>query len=173
MCGVFCFFLPRRNCSAIGFLQIKLFWFTFAPKCDSAPYKPVQGGINPNALFENTFHSPSDLFVSVWHCHPCACRTPFSQGLETFKWEVSEHSQAAAVGWGKWGFVCHLYSLWVSDQHFEEKVRKRFTPVIPVEPGYCEGIVGAEKEHHNTCRDRSMRSKADNYGAHYEVCSLI
>lgn len=48
---------------------------------------------------------------------------------------------------------------WVSDLAFKEKASKRFPPVIPIEPSYCEGIVGAEKEHKNTCKDRARRKR--------------
>lgn len=84
--------------------------------------------------------------------------SPFSQGLESFKWEVTEHSQAAAAGSEGNEVSCAICippGLLTSIS--KRKWGKRFPPVIPIEPSYCEGIVGAEKEHKNTCKDRPRR----------------
>lgn len=96
MCGEI-FFLPRRSCFTIGFLQIEFFRFTFAPKYNNEPYKTSARGNKSKFITPKHISLPSRsvcqylALAPVWDC-------PSSQGLESFKWEVTEHCPAAAVG---------------------------------------------------------------------------
>lgn len=94
------FFYPKEAVLQLAFCKsIFFFLFTFAPKYDTAHYRTSARGNKSKFIIPKPISLP---FRSVCQClalsPPWLWDSPFSQGLETFKWEASEHSQAAAVG---------------------------------------------------------------------------
>lgn len=159
MCGGI-FFLPRKSCLAIGFLQIKFFLFTFAPKYNNAPYKTSARGNKPEFIIPKHILLPFRSVCQYLALSPVwLWDSPFSQGLESFKWGVTEPCQAAAVGSEGNEVLCHLYSPGVLTSISNTKWGRDFLLWVLLSPAIVSGLWELKKSIKNTCKDRSMRKK--------------